>query len=197
MANKKHVYRWPSKYSKWKAKPPPQFLPEVLEDPCFWEYFVEDIPGFIDQNLNKKARIANGTAIKLHSMVPRSIEQARYIEEQANNTPYGCVISLDEPPAGLTVELVDESPKPDKDGKSKPIVRNSPWYSLSLCKDKVVIPVKPQSPQSFDVPIPGGQYYSMSKVTVTQTFPVTAGVASTIHKAQGRTLDRVIVAISR
>jgi len=51
----KNVYRWPAKYSSWKCRPSEEFIADAIEDPCFWEYFVEGMPGFIDENLNKQA----------------------------------------------------------------------------------------------------------------------------------------------
>ena len=73
----------------------------------------------------------------------------------------------------------------------------TPQVSSVGCTDRVVIPLKRKLGKSIEVPVKGGTCYPLSRVTIQQQFAMSPGIASTVHKAQGRTIDKVIVALSR
>ena len=105
----------------------------------------------------------------------------------------GDVITLVDPPVGINIKISD-----DKVVNNKEI----DWSSMSLCKSSVVITVQPskggQKRISKTLPIPKPTMLCHdSRVTITQHFPLQPGFAITIDKAQGQTLDRVIVALSK
>jgi hypothetical protein len=98
--------------------------------------------------------------------------------------PYGELITLDEPPAGINVLLVEQK-------------LTNAWKKFSLDEHHLVIPIAPMSCKKHEVPVSGGSNYLLSRVTVSPHFPLELGFVTTIHKAQGRTLSHVIIALSR
>jgi hypothetical protein len=63
----------------------------------------------------------------------------------------------------------------------------------------IVIPVTSKSCRWDQTltPVYGGAHFSASKVRFSKHFPVEPALAITVHKSEGRTMDRVIIALSR
>ena len=186
------VIRWPSKKQKWEQRPHSDYMEDVMKDPCFYEYFVAGAEGYITDNINKKLGLVNGTRIQYHSIVPSSPEQAQFIQDQLASTTTNTVISLSEPPASVNVRLIDIEAKNDGQYINR-------WESVTLVRNQIVVPLIPKRSkrQYTRTCIPGDlpRYYP-SRVELLSHFPLDMGFAITIHKAQGRTLRRVIIAIS-
>ena len=159
---------------------------EIAEkDAALWEYFVANTEGFINSNIQKSLGLANGTGIKYHSIVPQDEEQSKIIENHLNNTPFGTVLYLEEPPYAVNVEIVN--------------VNKNKWKTFSICTNKTVIPILQNRSYSKwkKRQIMGGENYQPSRVEVRPLFPLEPGIAITIHKAQGRTIQKVILSLSR
>ena len=179
----------------WDQKPSDQYISQIMyRDSCFWEYFVPGSDGYLTDNLCKVLKLVNGTHIRYHSLSFDTHEKQVQFEELVANAKVGEVLSL---PLGLrpeaiNVELIDLS----EATKQKWMRRH-----LSLFPDKVVIPLPCQRkfskiPKSIIVPGAPDGTYKCSKIRVRNFFPVEPGFAITIYKAQGRTIPKVILAIS-
>ena len=192
-ATGKYVFRWPVTPKEWEQKPHPAFLDDVMEDPCFYEWFVEGADGFITDRINKSVRLVNGTRIKYHSIVPASNEQRDSILAQMAGSPPGSIIFLSEPPYAINVELVDEHSGDYADSRSK-----NHWKHETLEEDRVIIPILPErKKRKYNrIAVPGGNGYLPSRVKVANSFPLEMAFAITIHKAQGRTMKKVVLALS-
>ena len=192
-ATGKYVFRWPVAQKEWEQKPHPGYLDEVMEDPCFYEWFVEGADGFITDRINKSLRLVNGTRIRYHSFVPASAEQTEDILAQMAGSPPGSIIHLNEPPYAINVELVDETTGDYVDARSK-----NHWKHETLEKNKIIIPILPERKREkySSVVVRGGNGFLPSRVKVANRFPLETAFAITVHKAQGRTLKRVILALS-
>jgi hypothetical protein len=191
------VIRWSANLKEqWEQKPSEEYLEQVqFSDPCFWEYFVRGCDGYLTDNLSKRRNLVNGTHIRYHSLSFDTLEKEVQFEELVANTEVGQVASLpfDLRPATVNVELLDLSEE------SRQYWEES---HLSLVSDMVVIPLpchrvygkEPTKP----ILVPGGLHgeYRCSRVLVMNYFPVEPGFAITINKAQGRTIPKVILAIS-
>ena len=163
-------------------------------DPCFWEYFVPGSDGYLTNNLCKPLKLVNGTHIRYHSLSFDSDEKDVQFRELVANTKVGEVLSL---PLGLrpyaiNVELINLSEETRRE-----------WVNrhLSLLPDKIVIPLPCQrkfshTPRPIVVPGAPDGAYKCSKIRVKNFFPVEPGFGITIYKAQGRTIPKVILAIS-
>jgi hypothetical protein len=179
----------------WDQKPEEKYIQEILDsDPCFWEYFVRGSEGYLTDNLCKRLKLVNGTRIRYHSLSFDSHEKHLLFQKLVAETEVGKTLSLplDLRPETVNVELIDLS----KESRQE-------WLgqSLSLLPDKVVIPLSCHR-KSRKMPrrmlVPGGRNgeYKCSKVRVRNFFPVEPGFAITVYKAQGRTLPKVILAVS-
>jgi hypothetical protein len=166
----------------------------IDSDPCFWEYFVPGTDGYLTDNLCKPLKLVNGTPIWYHSLSFNSAEKDVEFQKLVANAKVGQVLSLPLHllPEAINVELIDLSDESQRK-----------WlqYDLSLLPDKIVIPLPckrkfAKMPQPIIVPgLPNGDY-KCSKVRVKNFLPVKPGFAITIYKAQGRTISKVILAIS-
>ena len=73
------------------------------------------------------------------------------------------------------------------------------WKKFSISTNKAIIPIFPS--KNFQkwkkVSIMGGENYLPSRVQIRSIFPLEPGFAITIHKAQGRTIEKVILSLSK
>jgi hypothetical protein len=161
-----------------------------MQDPVFYQYFVKLAPGYCTENLCKAKRIANGTKIQYHSLSLTDNQNAILKLKLLDAKP-GDVIDLEEPPLSVNVVLNDEE-KNDNTIKQ--------WRDLTLIPNRVIIPICDYKPKggrdSNSTPIPGYITYKPSRVRITRMFPLDPGFAMTVEKAQGQTLERVILALS-
>jgi len=166
------------------------------EHPFFWQYFVEAAECFITNNINGDLALVNGTPGTLHSLVLSELEQER-IEECMMNQPYGSEIEIEEP------VFVNVSIQKSLDGKpisSKRQRQLEVLQSISGFQDdsEIVIPIGKQRRygkndfQSYTYPN-GNPLEMYATVEVADIFPIQLAFAMTIHKAQGRTIKRVVI----
>ena len=113
-------------------------------------------------------------------------------KEQLKKQMHGSIISLDFAPLSVNVELFCKDEKKLKN-----------WKRESLVKDKVVIPLKSTTGgtrKHNKVLIKGGgNHYDWgpSYAEVKYVIPFELGFSMTLHKAQGRTLDSIILCLSK
>ena len=185
-ANNTHVITWSCDTAKWEQKPKEEFLMRALQDPALNEFFVAGTDGFVNVNLCKKKGIVNATRIKFHSILPIDDHQKNFLQQQISTQPVGTTIRLECPPLAILVELLDVSQ-----------TDHSSWMKLSLCPDRIIIPILQRKGKwSKPIPVPGDFDFPPSRVQVRTHFPLEQGVAVTIHKAQGRTIEKVILLLS-
>jgi hypothetical protein len=185
-------------HSFWDQKPSEEYISEIIyNDPCFWEYFVPESDGYISDNLCKPLGLVNGTHIRYHSLSFDSYEKYVQFEKhvQSCDPKVGEVLSLplELRPDAINVELINLSEKT----RTKWLKRD-----LTLVPGKIVIPLPCRRRKFLKIPrpiiVPGALdgKYKCSKIRVMNFFPVEPGFAITIYKAQGRTIPKVILAIS-
>jgi hypothetical protein len=190
-AKKTVVIRWLTNYGYWEQKPSSEHhVNAAMQDPVFYQYFVKSAPGYCTENLCKAKRIANGTKIQYHSL-SLSDEQNEMLKLQLFNAKPGDLIELTEPPLSVNVILVTEE-------KTKQKI--SQWKNFTLIPNRVIIPILQHKTgggrASKGIIIPGGLLYLTSRVRITRLFPLDPGFAITVDKAQGQTIERVILALS-
>ena len=196
-----HVIRWQNPLVQWIEGPQSKELKKhaVNNDPAFWQYFVALALAHINHNLNPSQQIANGTPVRLHSLMIRTRQAKDWLEAQQQSLPPGSVISLLEPPLAVNVELFYNDNEVDN-------ARRKAWKGPTLIKDRVVIPLlkgnrswynKEKNDHCFFIrpgKIPMG--YPISKIQNYPLFPFDLAFAMTFHKAQGRTLEQIILVLS-
>jgi hypothetical protein len=198
-----HVIRWQREMKDWEQEPAPAFTARALEDPVCWEHFVFDAPGFLNQTVQKELLMVDALPIRCHSIkFDRDLQPL--LEHQLQSVPIGEVIDMPRPPECLIVELQPslkhassevldalhelslERPKRNRRGR---IIRRS---------NRTLIPVH-SHPNAWDQTptiIRGGTCFLPSRAKFRNMFPIELAFSITVHKSQGRTLDRVIVALS-
>jgi len=188
----KPVIRWPRKYSRWAQQPVlPCYIEEcIANDPCFYEYYVQGGPCYITQNFNKHRQLLNGTPARFHSLTMASDEQTQWINQQYSHSHAGEVITLQNPPISVNIELTasDEATK-------------KLWKDFTLVPDRIVLPIcegyTNLNKDTGLTPVHGGLHYLPSKVKLECRFAVEAAFAMTIHKAEGQTMSNAILALSK
>lgn len=181
------VIRWRKNLHFWSGRPHNTEKAEkaLLEDPVFWQFFVPGAPAYIVTNINVKKQIANGTEATCHSLTLRDASKLNVLEEAIRSSSPGTIIDLDIPPLSVNVEL------------SVPFDQ---WTGGTLVEGRVIIPLlyRPRDNEPIDYQVRGGprHHYDPSRALVSNYFPFELAFALTLHKAQGRTLLRVILALS-
>ena len=117
-----------------------------------------------------------------------------YIQE--NNLEYGDEITLPNAPRYINVEI-----HASIDGKQITDNRQQQLNFLqkhSLCPDAIVIPIyKQKEGKTFDMKFDTGDLFTpISQVQVRYKIPVELDFAITVHKVQGRTMKKVVLALS-
>ena len=200
----------------WQGQPSKEKQREntIRREPCFWEYYVEGALGYMNKNVNIDVRLANGTMIRYHSISLGSDKAEKDVMEQAGKVGPGGVITLKDPPEMINVEVF-----PDVDGDDE-VTRElnrrlrREWSHGRIQPGdgageeeghgRVVIPVGPESQiqQKLEYVRGFGSRSSNcgpsrpSTATLKDRFPLELGFAMTVHKAQGRTIRRLILSLS-
>jgi hypothetical protein len=194
------VIRWPVPFKNWTGLPESPWRQAAKQnDPCFWQYFVKGATGYITFNHCVKLGIANGTQVRMDSLTFSDDEEATILQQIQDSNP-GDVISLEQPPACVNVELVNVTMNEWRNKMNASSHATS--ATLSLSDDKVIIPLfrsKVGKTKKYTVRggAAGGYGYLPSKVEVGRIFEYDLGFAMTVHKAQGRTLPKVILCFDK
>jgi len=199
-----HVIRWPNMYGQWISKPTDtDYSLYAMEDPAFWQYAVIGAAVFLTKNICVDLGLANGTPACIYSITPSSSEQQHQIETDVEALPFGSIISLHEPPLAINVQLTKLDGRNASFGSGvDPILVLREKASL-LPKDSSDMPVVPllvdtlAKRKDYYIPNEPGCYGHSKLCNVQNPFPFDLAFAMTIHKAQGRTLEKVILALSK
>ena len=154
--------------------------------------------------------LANETPIYLHSLIPADNNQAKFISHQQRTLTCGSVITLTEPPFAVNITMKPRSTSsPAIQAKLSGNHHHFSARSVSHTQNGIpIIPIlqassaasqtyaKPLSLSSKQYTVPGNNDYNPSKITVRPIFAFDLGFAMTVHKAQGRTLLKVILCLA-
>ncbi|CAB9509762.1 Inherit from euNOG: Conserved hypothetical protein [Seminavis robusta] len=197
-----HVIRWPRDKKDWEQQPPDVFRTQAEDDPVFWEYFVFDAPGFLNETIQRDLQLVNALPIKCYD-VRFSNDMESLLSHLKTVVPVGEVIDMPIAPECVVVELmlphhVDavvlkalqemslERPKRTRNNHKK----NKP--------NRILLPLRSMSCSWDSTPtvIRGSHCFLPSRAVFRNLYPFELGFAITVHKSQGKTLDRVIIALS-
>ena len=133
---------------------------------------MEGAPSTLLDNLNPNAGLANGTPVKLHSIIPYS-ENCDVTRDLVHNGLPGEIIDIPEPRA-IVVEI--------------PNLNTERWLQRhkSISTDKVLIPLVNKSHRKNVVKVDDYSFPFKSHL-------LELAFAITFHKVQGQTLPKVIL----
>ena len=184
------MIRWPVRVKIWKGKPTNNATLRQ-HDPIFWQYFVFGAPAYCTYNINVDKNIANGTEMICHSITPYDIHQKNQIIRFFSMSSYGDILSLDTSPQSVNFEIPGSNLNPQ-------LLEAAITFHPET--GNIIIPIifdKKNVSNDWFIVRGGSPYKCMpSKVYIQSHFPFDLGFSMTIHKAQGRTLKKVILSIS-
>jgi hypothetical protein len=206
-----YVFKWRVFEKKWKNKPHPQLLKKITDaEAFFWQYFVPGADAFITFNINPELGLANGSPVRCHSLGFKKTAMIQAIKAliQGNGThnplPFGSEIELHTPPDALFVEILPSLDDKEPTTKRKLQMSMLQTQSIDNPENKIVIPIEPVKESDKDRSqwkvIAFKTHSSFSPIAEAEfrvPFPLEMAFAMTVHKAQGRTLSRVILALTQ
>ena len=194
-----HVIRWKLNDKKWRPSLNKHNQNIATNDPCFWQYFIAGADGYLATNINTEINLANGTPIRHHSITLPNAQEENEFQKKIQRSPTGSIITLNTPP--LSVNVIP-FPKHDNDKEqSDDMQTDLQDHSIATTENgNIVIPIIHSHADKKDYKtclVRGGAKYSFRPclVDIVDYFPIELSFAMTIHKAQGRTIQRVILAL--
>lgn len=197
--HKTHVFKWRNNVSRWKNKPEdPAYL--YKENPMLWQYFVSGSEAFLTKNINPALGLANGTPVECHSLVlDRNIHNLEDIEAQIETLPAGSEIILNAPPIAVNMKVLTglDGKKPSRAKKSQ-LEALKQHSIVPKEEENIVIPFSEKSDKTKTLKMKNGSPL-LGHLSATDVTPILAydlAFAMTVHKAQGRTIKRVVIALT-
>ena len=185
------IVKWKSKHQNWQNSP--EDTSTAIENDCaFFEYFCVGLPGFLRHNISNSLKLANGTPVELRSLQFQDVDMQTKFNTDYHDTEPGKEILLPSPPDFLTY-----MPYPD-DEKFHAEWTSKNWPTLDDQNKCVLLLLEHnwQFNKYKSYPIEGAAYEEPSSVEICSYFSFLMGFAQTIHKAEGRTLDKVILSLT-
>jgi hypothetical protein len=206
-------------YRNWKGKPGSEehIKQAMAQNEIFYELFVPGARAYLNHNINTDVGLANGTEIKYDSISFGDPEDEEEYRRQSRGRSPGETITLHQPPSAINVELFADFPGDTEVQKKKNATKRQNWQHRSLAGDgRVVIPIstkyrtfneweKTYLPPAYATSRCGTSgltrrswcpIYGLSTVPLQDHFCIEPGFCITVHKAQGRTIRRLVLSIS-
>ncbi len=194
-----YVFKWKCKDGRYCNKPSGDSFKD--KHAFFYQYFVAGADAYLNNNINAEIALVNGSPVKLHSLTLHDSDTVESIIEQAkmNHIPYGSEIEIDEPLA-VNVSIVQKlhGKEPSKKRKKQlQVLRTlSRKYSIDPKSRDIILPLTTSMSdtewQKFTF-LTGNLISPVAQVHICEPFPFDLAFAMTVHKAQGRTIHRVII----
>ena len=196
--NGTHVIRWHREWKDWEQQPAPTMEYDAVQDPVFWEHFVVDGRGFINRTIQKHLLLVNALEVKYHSIQFDRDHQSLF-EHYLQTTQPGEIISMPVAPSSIIVEVfLPEDANDDVLDELHSLSLERPSVGAMRHSNALLLPIQPASCQwsKNATVIRGGNCYLPSRAKFRNLFPLELAFAITVHKSQGRTMHRVIIALS-
>jgi hypothetical protein len=175
-ANGTRVLRWRNNLSNKVASRLPGSVLEKLSEKQEMNFiFIKGAPCYLTKNINPIRGLANGTPGELHSLTFSDSDTAAMVQDLMRKDRSDDIIDI---PSPMCVNIR----VPHLDGS---------WEkSMSLEEGAVVIPIL------IDDKFPTCMSWKSSNLPI-YSFPLELGFAITFHKVQGKTLEKIILALNK
>ena len=206
--HKTYLFKWRCKIGRQENRPGPDDMAKLCEEHAFfWQFFVTQAPYYLTNNINGELSIVNGTPVTGHSLTMHDKDTFDTILEQLGNLDYGSEVEIEEPLAvNFSFDLA-------LDGKKISKKRQCQLNCLKKYSNKYGLANK-ENPNEIILPITSsmsasGRKYTkhpymkqnllspIATVSVKEPFPFDLAFAITVHKAQGRTIKRVVIDLTK
>ena len=203
--HKTYVFKWACSTRGFVNRPQADTMSELKEDNAFfWQFFVPGVDAYLNHNINGDIALVNASQLKTHSLTLANEKKyqdvLRYIEDQ--NIPFGSEIEID-PPVAVNMIVVQElDGKPLSTRRKKQMAKLQTFsrqYNIDSKSRDIIIPLTPSMMPSSDDSwnkytfCTGNTLAPIAQVKVKEKFPFDLAFSMTVHKAQGRTIKRVVV----
>jgi hypothetical protein len=201
--NNTYVFKWRCKLKNQQNRPSSSAMNKITEDNAFfWQFWIAGAPANLSHNINGDLALVNGAPITLHSLTwddEKEFIRIQELTKEDSALPFGSEIEIAQPLA-INVAV-------DKSLDGKPVSRRrqlqlNQLQQFSIVEDKIVLPITTAiAPSSGNknkkfTYKTGNLISPIATAEVSQPFPFDLAFAITVHKAQGRTMDRVVVDLS-
>ena len=208
---KTYVFKWRSKDTKYVNKPNVNDLAKLQQTHAFfWQFFVPGAPAYLNNNVNPDIALVNGSPLITHSLTfeqkshyHKIIEHINTMRVNGTPVPHGSEILVPQPLAVNVIvqETLDGKPISKKRKQQLDKLRViSRSYNVDPKNRAIIIPLTTAMAKSTGES--SSKYFTfctknmlspIAKVHAQEPFPFDLAFAMTVHKAQGRTIKRVVV----
>ena len=164
------------------------------KSPVLWQYFIKSADAYLSHTINNSLKLSNGTKVRYHSLTFGNITEETECREMINNALPGDIIDLPYVPLSINVQLFVEN-----NDEAENITKRKAWSTnRTLIKSDAVIPICQSGPRHKAT-----KYLieyaetSAARVLSTPYFAIDTAFAITSDKSEGRTMDKIILAIAR
>ena len=202
--NKTHLICWPREFKNWEQQPIAAHQNEAMNDPIFWQHYVAEADGFLNESVAKGPQFVNALPIKCNS-IKYDRDHEQLLHHMMETHDYGDPIRMPVPPQCVILqvfppELMDPQVRAALHELSleRPVLGRTRGQSQSLPTNRILIPFHRHQCSWDQNPsvIRGGSCFLPSRALFRDIFPMELAFSITVHKAQGKTLRRIIIALS-
>ena len=148
--------------------------------------------------------MVNGAPMTTHSLTfanPEQYDKIKQLTEGPDALPHGSEIILDDPPLAVNMIIdpsLDDKPVTSRRQRQLDALRE---YSLPDYPDKIVVPLVAsksfassgsQKTSKWTSYLTSDRIFPLASAVLSDVFPYELAFAMTVHKAQGRTIHRVV-----
>ena len=198
--HKSFVFRWKVKVRRQENRPPIQHRQTIIvKNAFFWQFWVAGAPSNLTYNVNGNMALVNGAPITTHSLSysdRQEYDRILGLTQGPDALPFGSEIEIDTP---LAANMIMNKSLDDKEVSEYRQMQldHLKVFSIFSGKETTVIPLtaatkKQEKYRVFAYPT-GDAMYPVGTAEVCDQFKFELGFCITVHKAQGRTISRVII----
>ena len=200
------VFKWKTVTSQHVNMPPPNEVDAIREENAlFWQFWVSGAPANIRNNINPELALVNGSPVTAHSLTFVNQDEHRRLLDYLDGPlapPYGTEIEIEAPlSANMAIQpTLDGKPMTKKRSEQLEQLRK---LSIVPCTDEsspIVIPITKLMTKGGQTGSDNRFVYKtyfplvpIATVVSRPVFPFDLSFAITVHKAQGRTLEKMVV----
>ena len=197
-----HVFKWRRKVGKEQNRPRTTDMMTITENNAFfWQFWVAGAPCNLSHNVNCDLALVNGAPMTAHSLTfcdPNEFERVQSMTSGPNALPFGSEIEIDVP---LALNMVVSASLDNREISThrKHQLDQLKKLSIDPNSNDIVIPLTKTMKSSKTTTDTKFTYLTgnpLSPLATAQTFDIFAfdlAFAMTVHKAQGRTIRRVVI----
>ena len=193
------VIRWMMNTKHWAQQPADEHLQQVLQDPCFYEYWILNADMYLTNKISTDLGLVNAQGpFQCHSLCLSSEDEEQRLLMRTETARPGEIITLQQPPLSINVKIkLALFSKTQLAGLRQFRIDDGVDDSRSDLHD-FVIPITAGRAKVIErVPVYGSSNFKASRVDLHPYFPLSLNFAITVNRSEGQTLDYVIPAISQ